>query len=192
MVLYSCLELAEIVFGESGCGKTQLALYLTACTLATGCCGAVYVSTESLFPIDRFVQLLDRYFPPYGPQSRQQMLDNLHLEHAYDLDVQWHVLRYQLPRLLQLCAERRNGAGQHPIRLLVIDSIAANYRYGLEDGDDDEGDGDDQENDGKLLLLGNKISTAARRKKAAYRRNHQLHQLGTQRQDTREYETALR
>lgn len=119
--------------------------------------------------------------------ARQRMLDNLYLEHAYDLDVQWHVLRYQLPHLIHVCATASGDSHcRYPIRLIVIDSIAANYRYGLEEEDDDDNGDNDNDVGGKtdycgttLHLLRNKVSTADRRIKAAAQRNRQLYELGT-------------
>ncbi|KAJ3181819.1 DNA repair protein xrcc3 [Irineochytrium annulatum] len=117
-------------YGESATGKTQLALQLCLTVQrapkSTTPSGAVYVATEQAFPLERLMSLASSLnlgpLPSYG--------QNVHLIHVRDLETQLHILSYQLPALLQ----------QHPnIRLVVIDSIAANFRAaengtGIEEG----------------------------------------------------------
>jgi archaellum biogenesis ATPase FlaH len=108
----------------SSSGKTQLALQL--CLTAQhpksrgGLGGsAVYISSEGPFPMARFSQIVNIY-----PESRRQELnDNLFVHRVNDSEEQYRVLAYVLPAILE-----NNKHKEHPVRIIVIDSISAIYR----------------------------------------------------------------
>lgn len=115
------------IFGESSTGKTQMALQL--CLTAQWVprdgglgAGAVYIATEQSFPLDRF-QELSRVLESRGRPTPLggSYADHVHIIHLRDLEVQRHIIDYQLPALLEL---------HRDIGLVVIDSVAANFRGG--------------------------------------------------------------
>ncbi|XP_056284834.1 DNA repair protein XRCC3 [Pseudoliparis swirei] len=114
--------------GESGAGKTQLALQLCLSvqypTQYRGLdSGALYICTEDPFPIRRLQQLIRhqarlRADVPPALVSRLQFSDRVYIEHAADLDS------------LQVCLSRRAPLllARGLVRLLVVDSVAALFR----------------------------------------------------------------
>ncbi|KAJ3151208.1 DNA repair protein xrcc3 [Geranomyces michiganensis] len=110
------------VFGKSGVGKTQLGMQL--CAMAAGPAalggldgGAIYISTEQPFPVSRFHEIAAAHFPTMNPIH---ILDRMHIVHICDRETQQHILTYCLgPAIARLKA-----------RVVVVDSIAANFRYG--------------------------------------------------------------
>ncbi len=86
--------------------------------------GVVYFSTESGFITPRAVEishdLRSRYSAVSPPVLSSNTLDNIHIVVCPDLELQDHIIYYQLPVLL---AQNRNRIG-----CVIIDSIAANYR----------------------------------------------------------------
>ncbi|XP_044024577.1 DNA repair protein XRCC3 [Siniperca chuatsi] len=114
--------------GESGAGKTQLALQLCLSvqypTQHGGLnSGAVYICTEDSFPIRRLQQLIReqsrlRSDVPPSLTSSLQFSDGVYIEHAADLDS------------LQVCLSRRVPLllARGLVRLLVVDSVAALFR----------------------------------------------------------------
>jgi DNA repair protein RAD57 len=123
--LSNLLEL--VLMNLSGAGKTQflLTLLLSAQLPAPDGLGApvLYMSTESALPTQRIAQLL-RTHPRLVrvPGSSKPSLDKVISITVPDLESQDHILHYQVP-----VAIRRHG-----IRLIIIDSIAANYRAEFE------------------------------------------------------------
>ncbi|KAM3602435.1 uncharacterized protein V6R79_004104 [Siganus canaliculatus] len=114
--------------GESGAGKTQLALQLCLSVqyppehggLQSG---AVYICTEDCFPIRRLQQLVSAQSslrPEVPPDliGRLQFSDRLYVEHVADLDSLHVCLNRRVPLLL----------ARGLVRLLVIDSVAALFR----------------------------------------------------------------
>ncbi|KAF8533980.1 P-loop containing nucleoside triphosphate hydrolase protein [Trichophaea hybrida] len=102
--------------GESGAGKTQFLLTL-ALTVQLHGRGAVYISTESPLSTPRLLQIassLNTRFSPNPPVSTDKVLSIT----CSDLETQDHILRYQLPVTV----------ARHNIGVIVIDSIAANFR----------------------------------------------------------------
>ncbi|XP_068454852.1 DNA repair protein XRCC3 isoform X2 [Clinocottus analis] len=114
--------------GESGAGKTQLALQLCLSvqypTQYGGLdSGAVYICTEDSFPSRRLLQLI-RHQPrlrsdvPPSLINSLQFSDRVYIEHAADLDSLQACLTRRVPLLL----------ARGRVRLLVVDSVAALFR----------------------------------------------------------------
>ncbi|XP_034555249.1 DNA repair protein XRCC3 [Notolabrus celidotus] len=114
--------------GESGAGKTQLALQLCLSVqypVQQGGLdsGAVFISTEDTFPSRRLQQLI-REQPSLRSDVPQSLIDtiefsnNIYIEHAADLES------------LQVCVTRRVPLllTRGKARLLVVDSVAALFR----------------------------------------------------------------
>ncbi|KAI0843349.1 DNA repair protein RAD57 [Hypoxylon sp. FL0890] len=115
------------ITGESGAGKTQFLLtLLLACQLppprGLGR-PALYISTEAPLSTRRLSQLLTHnpYFRSLPPSERPS-LDKIIGTVTPDLESQDHILSFQVP----VEVSRRN------IGLLVLDSVAANYRAEFE------------------------------------------------------------
>jgi RecA/RadA recombinase len=107
------------IYGDSGSGKSTFAMqlcYQVQLPIEQGGLegGALYISTSGRFSIRRLERLL--------PNSTEFM-DHIHILHIRDLETQLHLLKYQIPLFIQ----------RHNIKLLVIDSIAPNFR-GMEEG----------------------------------------------------------
>ena len=109
----------------SGAGKTQFLLTLLLSAQLPPPQGlsssVLYISTESALPITRLSQLL-RSHPALLAANPKPTLDSVISIATPDLESQDHILRFQVP-----VAIRRHG-----IRLLVLDSVAANYRAEFE------------------------------------------------------------
>lgn len=111
------------ISGESAAGKTQfvLGLLLAAQLPAPHGLqrGAIYISTEAPLNTSRLHQILAShpFYTALAPAARPT-LDKIHTIPVNDLEAQDHILEFQVP-----LAVRRFGVG-----LLVVDSIAANYR----------------------------------------------------------------
>ncbi|KAI1780469.1 DNA repair protein RAD57 [Hypoxylon cercidicola] len=118
----------EIV-GESGAGKTQLLLTLLLAVQLPPPRGlgrpALYVSTEAPLSTRRLAQLLAHHpLLQDLPPSERPSLDRIVGTVTPDLESQDHILNFQVP-----VEVARRGAG-----LLVVDSVAANYRVEFERG----------------------------------------------------------
>ncbi|KEY64596.1 hypothetical protein S7711_09609 [Stachybotrys chartarum IBT 7711] len=113
--------------GESGAGKTQFLLSLCLAVQLPPPRGlgkkALYVSTESGLATRRLAQMLaaNPVLQDVDAADRPS-LDNILSTATPDLESQDHILRYQVPVVLE-----RNNVG-----LLVLDSVAANYRAEFE------------------------------------------------------------
>lgn len=111
------------VTGESSCGKTQICLQLCLTVQLPeenggleG--GAVYISTEDVFPSKRLHQLTQCFAKNQASHPSAVKInfsDNVFIEHAADVDDLRNIINHRLPVLLN------RGA----IKLVVIDSIAA-------------------------------------------------------------------
>lgn len=107
----------------SGSGKTQflLNLLLTAQLPEPRGLGkrAIYISTEAPLATGRLSQLLEThpYLSTLPPKSAPS-LENILSTNAIDLETQDHILSYQLPVAIS----------RYNVGLVVIDSIAANFR----------------------------------------------------------------
>ncbi|KAK3985559.1 putative dna repair protein rad57 protein [Cladorrhinum sp. PSN332] len=113
------------ITGESGAGKTQFLLTLLLSAQLPPSHGglsrgALYISTEAALSTRRLSQILNSnpFFSSLPSHIPRPSLDNIISTCTPDLESQEHILTFQVPVEIQ----RRN------IGLLVIDSIAANYR----------------------------------------------------------------
>jgi DNA repair protein RAD57 len=103
----------------SAAGKTQFLLTLLLSVQLSQGKSALYVSTEAPLQTTRLTQILATH-PRLSslPNADQPSLSRIQSTHIHDVEAQEHILRYQVP-----VAIRKQNTG-----LLVIDSIAANYR----------------------------------------------------------------
>ncbi|KAI7283601.1 P-loop containing nucleoside triphosphate hydrolase protein [Hortaea werneckii] len=117
--------------GESAAGKTQFLLTLLLSVQAPEPLGlgkaALYISTEAPLQTTRLNQLLERHpkLAALPPEDRPS-LSKIQSTRVHDLEAQDHILRFQVLALLS----RPNSN----IGLVVIDSIAANYRPEFDKG----------------------------------------------------------
>jgi DNA repair protein RAD57 len=81
----------------------------------------LYISTESALPTTRLSQLL-RAHPALLAAAPKPTLDSVISIVTPDLESQDHILRFQVPVAIQ----------RHGIRLIILDSVAANYRAEFE------------------------------------------------------------
>ncbi|KAK5107570.1 hypothetical protein LTR62_001013 [Meristemomyces frigidus] len=120
-------ELTEFV-GESATGKTQFLLtLLLAVQLQPRRQGksALYISTEAPLQTSRLAQILETHPKLLElPPDQRPTLNRVQSTHVHDLEAQDHILRYQVPVAIE----------RHDIGLLIVDSIAANYRPEFDKG----------------------------------------------------------
>jgi DNA repair protein RAD57 len=107
----------------SGAGKTQLLLTLLLASQLPPPHGfaksAVYISTEAVLATNRLAQLLSSHPALTSlPADERPSLSRILSIQTPDLESQEHILRYQLP-----VAIKKHGVG-----LVILDSVAANYR----------------------------------------------------------------
>lgn len=113
--------------GESGAGKTQFLLSLCLAVQLPAPRGlgkqALYISTEAALATRRLSQMLvgSVAFKDMDVANRPS-LDNILSTVTPDLESQDHILEYQVPVLL----------ARHNVGLIVLDSVAANFRAEFE------------------------------------------------------------
>ncbi|MCJ1477311.1 hypothetical protein MMC13_005982 [Lambiella insularis] len=117
------LLLSQYSWLFSGAGKTQLLLTLLLSAQLPSPHGlsrpSIYISTEHPLPTTRLTQLLNMHpLLASVPQASRPSLSRILTLQTPDLESQDHILTYQLPVVL----------AQYSPALIVIDSIAANYR----------------------------------------------------------------
>lgn len=112
---------------SSGAGKTQLLLTLLLAAQLPSPQGlaksAVYISTEAVLATTRLTQLLSSH-PALESLSADEKpsLSRILSIQTPDLESQEHILRYQLPVAIK----------KHDVGLVILDSVAANYRVEFE------------------------------------------------------------
>ncbi|KKA30107.1 hypothetical protein TD95_003066 [Thielaviopsis punctulata] len=115
------------ITAPSGAGKTQLLLSLLLAVQMAPPRGsarsALYITTEAPLPTSRLAHILAvhpvlRAYNAVHPPARRVSLDRIAAAATPDIESQHHVLAFQVPVLIE-----RLGVG-----LLVLDSVAANYR----------------------------------------------------------------
>lgn len=135
--------------GQSSSGKTNLCLQL-ACTVQLeperggvhG--GALFISSEGTLPSRRLAQLAAHFSHPSRDDgttvTARHFLDNVHVETAPDAETLLALLAYHVPAAIERinAAAAATAAGEDtgadrasrplPIRLLILDSIAAPFR----------------------------------------------------------------
>ncbi|KAI1294045.1 DNA repair protein RAD57 [Xylaria venustula] len=118
------------ITGESGAGKTQFLLTLLLSVQLPPPHGlgrpALYISTEAALSTKRLSQILahNPFFRTLDADTARPSLDRVISTVTPDLESQDHILTYQVP----VEVARRN------IGLVVLDSVAANYRAEFERG----------------------------------------------------------
>ncbi|KAF2688629.1 P-loop containing nucleoside triphosphate hydrolase protein [Lentithecium fluviatile CBS 122367] len=148
--------LAEVT-GESGAGKTQLLLTLLLASQLPAPHGlsrsAVYISTEAALATTRLTQLLSSH-PSLAPLPRDQKpsLSRILSIQTPDLESQEHILRYQLPVAIK----------KHNVGLVVLDSVAANFRAEFEKQGAKEGAAAMAKRGAQLVQLGALLRHLAR------------------------------
>ncbi|KAI2625486.1 DNA repair protein RAD57 [Xylaria nigripes] len=116
--------------GESGAGKTQFLLTLALSVQLPPPHGlgrpALYISTESALSTKRLLQILQQnpFFRTLDPDIAKPSLDGIKSTVTPDLESQDHILTYQVP----VEVARQN------IGLIILDSVAANYRAEFDRG----------------------------------------------------------
>lgn len=108
-----------------GAGKTQFLLTLLLSAQLPSPHGlsssALYISTESALPTTRLSQLL-RTHPVLVAANPKPTLNGIISIVTPDLESQDHILRFQVPVAIR----------QYGIRLIILDSVAANFRAEFE------------------------------------------------------------
>lgn len=116
----------EIV-GESGAGKTQFLLTMLLAVQLPPPHGlgrpALYISTEAPLSTKRLAQMLNSN-PFFKDLDKKPSLDRIMSTATPDLESQEHILQYQVPVQVE----------RHNVGLIVLDSVAANYRAEYERG----------------------------------------------------------
>ncbi|CAH4036863.1 unnamed protein product [Pieris brassicae] len=100
------------IYGESGAGKTQLALQIAA---QCGKDGSIYICTEDAFPVKRFNQLLEYHS---HQASCSEYREKIFIEHITESQDLLSCVRVRLPKLLE----------QKKVSVIIVDSIAAPFR----------------------------------------------------------------
>ncbi|KAK1772414.1 P-loop containing nucleoside triphosphate hydrolase protein [Phialemonium atrogriseum] len=154
------------VTGESGAGKTQLLLSLLLAVQLPPPRGlgrqALYISTEAPLSTRRLAQILannpalqaaSSAASSSGQTGPPPSLDNIISASTPDLESQDHILSFQVP----VEVERRN------VGLVVLDSVAANYRAEFERGGGRGGGSNMAARSADLVRLGSLLRDLARR-----------------------------
>ncbi|KAF2084724.1 P-loop containing nucleoside triphosphate hydrolase protein [Saccharata proteae CBS 121410] len=146
------------ITGESGAGKTQFLLTLLLSSQLSAPHGlsraAVYISTEAALATTRLAQLLKTHprLAALPPKSKPSLSRILGIQ-TPDLESQDHILRYQLPVAIQ----------KHDVGLVVLDSVAANYRAEFERPESKAGGAAMAKRSGELTRLGALLRETARK-----------------------------
>ncbi|KAI0806512.1 DNA repair protein RAD57 [Xylaria sp. FL0064] len=147
------------VTGESGAGKTQFLLTLLLSVQLPPPHGlgrpALYISTEAALSTKRLSQILAQnpFFRTLDEDTTKPSLDRVLSTVTPDLESQDHILTYQVP----VEVARRN------IGLIVLDSVAANYRAEYERGSSASGGSNMAARSADLVRLGHLLRELARK-----------------------------
>ncbi|KAI1428856.1 DNA repair protein RAD57 [Xylaria sp. FL1777] len=147
------------ITGESGSGKTQFLLTLLLSVQLPPPHGlgrpALYISTEAALSTKRLSQILSQnpFFRTLGADTTKPSLDRIISTVTPDLESQDHILTYQVP----VEVARRN------IGLIVLDSVAANYRAEFERGGGAAGGSNMAARSADLVRLGHLLRELARK-----------------------------
>ncbi|KAF2003023.1 P-loop containing nucleoside triphosphate hydrolase protein [Amniculicola lignicola CBS 123094] len=142
---------------SSGAGKTQLLLTLLLAAQLLPPQGlskpVIYISTEAALATTRLTQLLATHPALVSvPPTQQPSLSHILSIQLPDLESQDHILRYQLPVAIQ----------KHGVGLVIIDSVAANYRAEFEKKGEREGAASMAKRGAQLVQLGALLRDIAR------------------------------
>ncbi|KAK6944563.1 LOW QUALITY PROTEIN: DNA recombination and repair protein Rad51-like, C-terminal [Dillenia turbinata] len=132
-----CKSITEIV-AESGSGKTQLCLQLLlTAQLPTPLGGlsasALYIHTEFPFPLRRLRQLANSFKSSYSNVFASSSFDPCGLIFVHAV----HTADQLFDLLLKLDSVLENPPTESPVKLIVIDSIAALFRSEFENNSGD-------------------------------------------------------
>jgi DNA repair protein RAD57 len=142
---------------HSGAGKTQLLLTLLLSSQLPSSRGlaksAIYISTEATLETRRLTQLLSAHPALTSlPPSEKPSLSRVLSIQIPDLEAQDHILRYQLPVAIK----------RHAVGLVVLDSVAANYRAEFEKKGERDGAAALAKRGAQLVQLGSLLRNLAR------------------------------
>lgn len=153
--------LSEVV-GESGVGKTQLLLSLLVAVQLPPPRGlgrkALYIASEAPLTTSRLTQII-RTHPDHETLQKHCSLQSIATINTPDLEAQEHILMHQLP--VQLAKAEQFGGVAGSFGLVVLDSVAANFRPFFGGNLGDRGGGGDS-NKGSGAPSGRGNSLAAR------------------------------
>lgn len=111
------------LYGESSTGKSNFAFQLVLMAQLPPekgglSSGAIYFCTSKSFSRERLVQLCRSFSELHPELNHTDVCEKIYIVEVLDLAKQTFILRHQVPILMK----------EHNIRLLVMDSIAANFR----------------------------------------------------------------
>ncbi|CAK7217423.1 DNA repair protein rhp57 [Sporothrix bragantina] len=156
--------LAEVV-GESGVGKTQLLLSLLLAVQLPPPRGlgrkALYIASEAPLATSRLTQIMASH-PDKELLQQHCSLQSIATINTPDLEAQEHILTHQLP--VQLSKAEQYGGPGGSFGLVVLDSVAANFRpfFGGGINDKNGGSGEKGGSDRGTASNGRNTSLAAR------------------------------
>ncbi|CAK7223772.1 DNA repair protein rhp57 [Sporothrix curviconia] len=157
--------LSEVV-GESGVGKTQLLLSLLLAVQLPPPRGlgrkALYIASEAPLATSRLTQIMASH-PDHELLQQHCSLQSIATINTPDLEAQEHILTHQLP--VQLSKAEQYGGPGGSFGLVVLDSVAANFRPffgGGSMGDKTGGPGEKGGGDRVTASGGRNTSLAAR------------------------------
>lgn len=142
---------------SSGAGKTQLLLTLLLASQLPPPHGlsksAVYISTEAQLATSRLAQLLSTHptLASLAPEDKPSLSRILSIQ-TPDLESQEHILRYQLPVAIK----------KHRVGLVILDSVAANYRAEFDKTGERDGAASMAKRGNQLIQLGALLRQIAR------------------------------
>ncbi|WCJ42334.1 DNA repair and recombination protein RadA [Euphorbia peplus] len=124
-----CNSITEIV-AESGSGKTQLCLQLSLCAqlpipLGGLSASSLYLHTEYPFPLRRLQQLSHSFQSIYKSNCYNNPCDNVYVQSIQSADQLLDII----PKIETSLLNSKSGL---PIRVIVIDSVAALFRSEFE------------------------------------------------------------